>query len=137
MYVYYIDSPKSCKFCLKGSLLYTHTLSFYRYRPYQPLSTGSGSILGAGGSRASPGISIVSRGSHALYLELRQCPALPVRLRCRESNPRHAPSLLVTTPRRWPFLFRPTVLDGVPNHQKLEKLRRNSLVLTEIRTRAA
>ena len=44
-----------------------------------------------------------SRGSHAPYLELRQCPALPVKLRSRESNPRHAPSLLVTTPRHWPF----------------------------------
>ena len=30
-------------------------------------------------------------------------PALPVRLRSRESNSRHAPSFLVTTPRRWPF----------------------------------
>ena len=38
-------------------------------------------------SRASPGIGIgrtaYSRGSHALYLELRQCPALPVRFRLR------------------------------------------------------
>ena len=53
-----------------------------------------------------------SRGSHALYLELRQCPALPVRLRSRESNHRHALSLSVTTPRRWPFPFGPTVLGG-------------------------
>ena len=53
-----------------------------------------------------------SRGSHAPYLELRQCPAVPVKLRSRESNPRHAPSLLVITPRRWLFLFKPTVLGG-------------------------
>ena len=33
-------------------------------------------------------------------------------LRSRESNPRHARSLLVTTPRRWPFPFGPTVLGG-------------------------
>ena len=53
-----------------------------------------------------------SRRSHALYLELRQCPALPVRLRSRGSNPRHAPSRLVTTPRSWPFPFGSTVLGG-------------------------
>ena len=53
-----------------------------------------------------------SRGSHALYLELRQQLTLPVRLRFRESNPRHAPSLLVTTLRRWLFSFEPTVVSG-------------------------
>ena len=53
-----------------------------------------------------------SRGSHALYLELRQCPALPARFRSRKSNPRHALSLLVTTPKRWPFPFGPTVSGG-------------------------
>ena len=51
-----------------------------------------------------------SRDSHTLYLELRQCLALPVRLRSRESNPRPAPSLLVTTLRHWPFPFGSTVL---------------------------
>ena len=54
--VYYIDSPKGCKFFWKLLSFYTHyTLSV---PPYQPLSTGSGSILGAGATRTSPGISI-------------------------------------------------------------------------------
>ena len=51
-----IDSPKVCKFFWKVLSFYTlYTLSV---PPYQPLSTGSGSILGAGASRASPAISI-------------------------------------------------------------------------------
>ena len=52
MYVYYIDSPKGCKFfwkVFKVLSFYTHYTS--SVPPYQPLSTGSGSILG-------PGISI-------------------------------------------------------------------------------
>ena len=56
MYVDYIDSPKGCKFFWKVLSFCTHyTLSV---PPYQPLSTGSGSILGCGATRASPGISI-------------------------------------------------------------------------------
>ena len=56
MYVCYIDFPKGCKFFWKVLSFYIHyTLSV---PPCQPLSTGSGSILGAGASRASPGISI-------------------------------------------------------------------------------
>ena len=56
MYVYYIDSPKGCKLFWKVISFHTHyTLSV---PPYQPLSTGSSSILGAGASRAAPGISI-------------------------------------------------------------------------------
>ena len=55
-YVYYIDSPKGCKFFWKVCSIHTHyTLSV---PPYRTLSTGSGSILEAGASRASPGISI-------------------------------------------------------------------------------
>ena len=57
MYVCYIDSPKGRKFFSKVLSFCTHyTLSVL---PYEPLSTGSGSFLGARASRASPGISIV------------------------------------------------------------------------------
>ena len=71
-YVYCIDFPKGCKFFWKVLSFYIHYTLLVP--PYQPLSTGSGSILGAGAIRDSPGISIgrtaYSRGSHALYLEL-------------------------------------------------------------------
>ena len=67
-----------------------------------------------------------SRGSHALYLELRQCPALPVTLRFRESNLRHAPSLLVTTPRRWPCALGPTVLGGFRTTRSQTKHKKSS-----------
>ena len=83
--------------------------------PYRSLSTGSGSIFGDRTGRASPEISIGRTAivvACAPYGATSVHAALPVRLRSRESNPGHALSLLVTTPRRWPFPFGPTVLDG-------------------------
>ena len=68
-----------------------------------------------------------SRGSHALYLELRQCPALPVKLRTRELNLRHAPSLLVTIPRRWPFPVGPTLLGGFRTTRSLKNTQKKSI----------
>ena len=54
--IYSIDCPKSCKFFWKVFSFYTlYTLSV---PPHRPLSTGSSSILGARASRASPGFSI-------------------------------------------------------------------------------
>ena len=114
MYVYYIDSPKGCKFFWKVLSFYTHyTLSV---PPYQPLSTGSGSILGAGASRASPGISI---GRTAIVVVRTPyiwsyVSVLPYRWGFGLGNWTRGmlPSLLVTTPRRWPFPFGPTVLGG-------------------------
>ena len=97
---------------LKGSLLSHYTSILSRYILINRFHFGSRSRA----SRASPGISIgqnrYNHDSCVLYLELRQCPALPVRLQSRESNPKHFPSLLVTTPRRWPFPIGTTVLDG-------------------------
>ena len=121
--------PKGCKFFWKVLSFYTrYTLSV---PPYQRLSTGSGLILRAGASRASPEIRYLtrsySRGSHALYLELRQCPALPVKLRTRELNLRHASSLLVTTPRRWSFPFGPTLLGGFRTTRSLKNTQKKSI----------
>ena len=57
LYMYInIDSSKGCKFFWKVLSFYTHY--HLSVPPYQQLSTGSGSILGAGASRAPPGISI-------------------------------------------------------------------------------
>ena len=50
MYVILLTSAGLQVF-LEGSLL-LQTKHFYRYHLYQPLSTGSGSILGAGANRA-------------------------------------------------------------------------------------
>ena len=102
--MYIILTPRRvASFFERFSSFYTHYTS--SVPPYQPLSTGSGLILEAGASRTSPGINIgrtaYSRGSHALYLELRQCPALPVRFRSRESNPRHALKSFGRYTRRW------------------------------------
>ena len=56
-----------------------------------------------------------------------------MRLRSRESNPRHAtPSLLVTTPSRWPSSFRPTVLGGFRTTRSQKTLRKYPLVLAGI-----
>ena len=77
-----------------------------------------------------------NRGLHPLYLELRQCPVLPVRLRFQKSNPRHDPSLLVTTPRRCPLPFGVTVLDRFRTIRSQKKHKKKPLVLAEIRTRA-
>ena len=71
MYVYYIDSPKGCKFFWKFLSFFTH-YSYTLYVPrYQPLSTGSGSIPGAGASRTLPRISIGRTAIvvvHTLYI---------------------------------------------------------------------
>ena len=64
--IYYIDSPKGCKFFWKVLFFCTHyTLSL---PPYRPMSTGSGSILGFGHLTWNQhwGHSYI-RGSHALY----------------------------------------------------------------------
>ena len=55
--MYIILTPRRVASFFERFCLFTHTI-LYRYPPYQPLSTGSGSILGAGASRPSPGISI-------------------------------------------------------------------------------
>ena len=73
-----------------------------------------------------------SRGSHALYLELHECPALTVRLRSRDSNPNHAPSILVTTPRRWPFFLDLQFQVGSEPPGARKTLRKNPLVLAGI-----
>ena len=118
--MYIILTPRTgCTFFSKVLFFYTHyTVSV---PPYQPLSTGSGSILKAGPSRASPGISIgraaVVRVSHALYLELRQCPALPVILRrfreCSQSFGHHTKAQCLSF---WTYNLR-----WVPNHQEPEE----------------
>ena len=122
MFVYYIDSPKGCKFFWKVLSFYTHyTVSV---PPYQPLSTGSGSILGAGASRASPGISsartaiVVVRTPYIRsYVSV-----LPYRWdfglgnRTRDMPPvfcHHTRALALSF---WTYSFR-----WVPNHQEPEK----------------
>ena len=118
----FIDSPSGCKFLLKASL-HLHILHFYRCHLYQPLATGSGSILGAGSSRALPGIGIGRRAIVVVSTRYiwsyvnSKAGVLPLRLRSQEFNPRHALSLLVITPRHyWPFPFWIYSLRWIPNH---------------------
>ena len=115
MCMYTILAPRRVASFFETFSPFTHTI-LYRYRLINR-STGSGSNLGTEASRTSPGISIrrtvISRGSHTLYLELRQCPALPVRLRSRESNPRHAPKSFWSPHQgAGPFLLDLQVLGG-------------------------
>ena len=120
MYVYYIDSPKGCKFFWKVLSFYTHyTLSV---PPYQSLAADSGSILEAGANRASPGISIgriaivvVSTPYIWSYVTV-----LPYRWDFGLGNRTRdmLPSFLITTPRRWPLTYS---FRWVPNHQNPEK----------------
>ena len=56
MYVSFYWLSEGLQVFLKGYLL-SHTL-YSVSNSFQPLATGSGSVLGAGASRASPGISI-------------------------------------------------------------------------------
>ena len=59
--------PEGLRFFFKRFLSpFIHTI-LYRYRLVNPLSTGSGSILGDGASRASPGISIGRTDSRAWF----------------------------------------------------------------------
>ena len=117
MYVCILYSlPEGLQFFWKVLSFYTHyNLSLL---PYQPLSTSPGSILGTGASLASPGISI---GRTAIVVvrtpyiwSYGQYPALPVRLRSWESNPRHAAKSF-WSPHQGadPFPFRPIVLGGL------------------------
>ena len=123
-----IDSPKGCNFFWKVLSFYTHYTS--SVLPYQPLSTGSGSILGAGASRASSGISI---GRTAIVVVCTPyiwsyVSVLPYRWGFGLGNRTRGmlPSLLVTTPRRWSFPF------GSESPGARKTLRKNPLVLARI-----
>ena len=133
--VYYIDSPKGCKFFGKVLSFYTHTLSV---PPYQPLSTGSWSILEAGASRASPGISIgrtaivVVRapisGATSVSCFTGETSVLGIEPETWSQSFGHYTKALAVS--FWTYIFR-----RVPNHQEPEKiLRKNPLVLVGIRT---
>ena len=111
--MYIVWTPRRvASFFVKVLSFYTHyTLSV---PPCQPLSTGSGSILGAGASRASPGISI-GRTANVVVRTPYIWSYVSVVLYRRDFGlgiepETCSPRLLVTTPRRWPFPFRPTVL---------------------------
>ena len=136
-YVYYIDFPKGCKFFWK-------VLSFYTYYtlsvpPHKPLSTGS--ILGSGASRASPGI-IIGRTAivvirTAYMWSYFSVLDLPVRLRSRESNLRHRLKSFSHHPKTLALSFWTYSFKWVPNHQEPEKHRKNPLALAGNRTQAA
>ena len=98
------------------------------------VSNGSGSILRAGADRASPDISIgqtaivVVRTSY-IWSYISVLP-LPAKLWSQKSKQRDPPSLLVTTPRRWPFPFGPTDLSEFPTNGSHRKtLRKNPLAI--------
>ena len=128
---HFIDPRRAASFFDKFSH-FTHTTLL----SVPPVSTGS--ILGTGASRASPGISVGWTAIVAVRTPYIWCLALPVRLRFRESNPRHAPKSFGHHTKAlalsfWTYSFR-----WVPIHQEPEKtLKRNRLVLAGIRNRAS
>ena len=113
-------TPRRVASFFKGSLLFTHTT----LSSVPPLSTVVDRFrFDSRGCRVSRLTwnqhltNSYSRGSHALYLELRQCPALTVKLRfrktCSQSFGHHTKALALSF---WTYSFR-----WVPNYQEPEK----------------